>query len=158
MTTGAGRVKVAFKLTRDEEGWPPADWETVWAIPRGPGQFELDNIPFFAQGVSSGDVIAAHTEDGELRFDEVVAPGGHSTVRVILYDVTRKEEMRELLKNLGAPTEGSHLPSLFAVDVPPAVDYERVIALLDEHSDVLEYEESAISIRRNSLTVDLALA
>ena len=146
MSNDSGRVKVEFRLLRDEEGWPPADWEMLWAIPRGGGQFELDNIPFFAKGVASGDLIAVVTQGERLIFDRLLSEGGHSTIRIIMYELSLKDSIREMLRGLGCETEGSHLPSLFAVDVPPSADYQLVVSLLDEkaRADILEYEESAL--------------
>lgn len=140
------RVKIAFRLTRDADDYPPADWEHLWAIPRGVDQFELDNIPFFAKGVASGDLVAAHHDDDQLIFDRVLQPGGHSTVRVIMFEADQKAAVRDELAQLGCETEGSHLPNLFAVDVPPVVVYSDVIDRLTQKVDagILDYEEAAI--------------
>ena len=140
------RVKVSFRLTRDADDYPPADWEHLWAIPRDADQFELDNIPFFARGVASGDLVSARSDGDQLVFDQVTLSGGHSTVRVIMYDTSQKAAVRDELAKLGCESEGSHLPSLFSVDVPPTVDYANVISLLEgkAKADILDYEEAAI--------------
>src|SRR5882757_7842392 len=96
--SGGDRVKIAFRLMRDEEDWPPADWEHLWAIPRGTQRYELDNIPFFVKGVACGDVVSAQSEDQGLVFDRVLLRGGHSTVRVIMYDLAQKQAIRDSLK------------------------------------------------------------
>jgi hypothetical protein len=139
------RVKIAFRLVRDADDYPPADWEHLWAIPRAE-YFELDNIPFFAKGVSSGDLVAAHRDGNQLVFDRVIQPGCHSTIRVIMFDPDQKEAVRDELARLGCETEGSHLPKLFAVDVPPEVAYVDIINLLTNKAskDILDYEEAAI--------------
>jgi hypothetical protein len=142
----AGRVKLEFRLETDEDGWPPADWEMVWAIRRGDGRFELDNIPFFAMDVAAGDVVGALADGDRLIFDRVLAEGGHSTIRVIMFELDEKDAVRQSLAQMGCETEGSHLPSLFAVDIPPGSDYRQVVTFLDTKAaeDVLEYQESAI--------------
>jgi hypothetical protein len=141
------RVKIAFHLIRDAEDYPPADWEHLWAIPRGEDHFELDNIPFFAKEVAAGDLVAAQ-RDGEdqLIFERVIQSGGHSTVRVIMFDPDQKAAVRRELEKLGCETEGSHLPNLFAVDVPPEAAYTDVMNLLTGKAskDVLDYEEAAV--------------
>ena len=43
---------VWFRLDQDEDGYPPVQTESVWAIPFGEGTYILDNVPFFAEGVS----------------------------------------------------------------------------------------------------------
>src|ERR1700753_3826510 len=85
-------VKVGFKLERDEENYPPADWEWLWASPTQESTFKLDNIPFFAKGVSCGDIIAADQTPSGLIFKELVQPSGHSTVRIIIYRGNRNDE------------------------------------------------------------------
>jgi hypothetical protein len=146
--TSQNRVKIAFQLSRDSDDYPPADREHLWAIPRG-DRYEIDNVPFFAKGVSAGDLVAAHNDGGQLVFDKVLDFGGHSTVRVVMYDLAQKDAMRNKLTQLGCETEGSHLPKLFAIDVPPTVNYTEVIALLAEKADeeILDYEEASIQHR-----------
>ncbi len=140
------RIKIAFRLEQDEDGWPPVAWELMWALPRVGDTAELDNIPFFSKGVASGDLVAFSRDADQLTFAGVLVPGGHSTVRVIMYELGQKEATRDALKRLGCETEGSHLPSLFAIDVPPDTNYQNVVDFLTERSsaDVLEYEEGAI--------------
>lgn len=95
------RVKVALPLTRASDDYPPADWEHLWAIPRGTDRYELDNIPFFATGVSAGDLVAVRQgDDDRLIFDKVVQYGGHSTVRVVMFDIDQKEKVRGELAEL----------------------------------------------------------
>ncbi|MGA7538935.1 MAG: DUF4265 domain-containing protein [Steroidobacteraceae bacterium] len=144
--TTPDRVKIAFRLIRDADDYPPADWEHLWAIPRGADHFELDNIPFFAKGVAAGDLVAAQRDDNQLVFERVIQPGGHSTVRVIMFDPDQKAVIRGELEQLGCETEGSHLPNLFAVDVPPEAAYTGVMKLLADKAgkDVLDYEEAAV--------------
>jgi hypothetical protein len=140
------RIKIAFRLEQDEDGWPPTSWELMWAFPRSGDTAELDNIPFFAKGVASGDLVVFSRDEDQLTFAGLLLPGGHSTIRVIMYELDQKAATREALEAMGCETEGSHLPSLFAVDVPPNADYQRVTEFLNEKSvaDVLEYEEGAI--------------
>lgn len=38
-------VKVAFKLPRGDDGYPPVDWENLWAIPLSDGSYRVDNVP-----------------------------------------------------------------------------------------------------------------
>lgn len=55
------------------------------------------------------------------------------------------------LRNFGCKSEGSHIPKLFAVDVPASVNYAEVISLLAKKADedVLDYEEASIQHRTN---------
>lgn len=147
--------KIGFKLQRDEDDYPPADWEWMWAKPVSGSTFKIDNIPFFATGVSSGDVVEAEQTKEGLIFRELVEPSGHSTVRVIIFRGDQNNEqlqeavegMRQSLKALGCATELSHIPNLIAVDVPPEVDYRSVTAFLSqqERDGILEFEEASLT-------------
>jgi hypothetical protein len=54
-----GLVKIVFSLEQDEDGYPPVKTESLWAKPKADGSFELDNTPFYAQGISRKDIVAA---------------------------------------------------------------------------------------------------
>lgn len=60
-----------------------------------------------------------------------LAGGGHSTVRVIVYEVDRVAELRSKLSGLGCATELSNVPSFFSVDVPADVDFSGVVNFLE---------------------------
>ncbi|MEU1503299.1 DUF4265 domain-containing protein [Streptomyces sp. NPDC005732] len=60
-------VKVHFRMEIDEDGWPPASVESLWAVDLGDGRVRLDNTPWFVRGVASGDVIRVQPDDDGLR-------------------------------------------------------------------------------------------
>jgi hypothetical protein len=130
------RVKVIFDLEPEDEEWPPVSREGVWARPLSADQYELDNVPWFARGVSYGDrVRAVPDEDGVLVVRERVEWSGRYTVRVVpLGDSQAEEQVREVIEEfsaLGVDCEGA-LPSykLVALDIPWDADISRVKALL----------------------------
>jgi len=90
------------------------------------------NSPFFAYGVGYGDVVSATEEGGELRFRAVLERSGHTTGRVALYSPEYGAEAKAAVHQLGCDTEDSHLPSLFSVDIPPSVDFDAVIRVLEQ--------------------------
>jgi hypothetical protein len=118
-------------LTKVQLSGPDGEVETLWARPVGGDEYELDNIPWYAYGVSCHDVIEARrqTPDGFPEFVRVVRKAGHRTVRVILNppaDVSAASQaVLDGLRDLGCGYEG--VKSRFmAVDVPPAVDLMAV--------------------------------
>ncbi|HYO79409.1 MAG TPA: DUF4265 domain-containing protein [Thermoanaerobaculia bacterium] len=114
-------VKILFRLEKDEDGYPPEDVESLWAIPVVDG-FQLDNIPFFVRGVAYGDVVSANrADDGALEFEGVVRRGGHSTYRLLLEEDEELQATVAELERLGLGVE-SDVGSLLAVDVPHDVD------------------------------------
>ena len=137
--------KVSFRLEKDEDGYPPADYEHLWAQEVNSGLM-LDNIPFFAYGVSWGDVVAVEPVNGLLMFTSVKEYSHHSTVRLLLRDPSEWEPVKEEIASLGCSGERSHLPRLVAVDIPPDVDIDAVRAYLSKglSEERFEYEEGAV--------------
>jgi hypothetical protein len=138
-------VKVLFKLEKEDEDYPPVDYERLWARPLGEGLFELDNIPFFVRGISAGDVVAARQGDGEVVFSELVRPSGSSTLRIIVFDESHMEEVRRRLQDFGCSTE-LNVSKMLGVDVPAQVDLQTVRTWLMEQqsSGTLEFEDACI--------------
>jgi hypothetical protein len=117
---------------------PDNEIETPWAEQVGDGLFRLDNMPFFAYGISADDIVeASPTEnEGMFRFERVVRPSGNRTVRVIFEEGRSATDadgqaMFERLVQLGAEYEGAN-PSYVVVTVPPATDLSAVTALFTE--------------------------
>jgi hypothetical protein len=122
------------------------DWEELWAVDIGDGKYRIDNVPFYALGISSGDSVAAEFRDEKLILSEVVGTEGHSTLRVMVHDKSLTERLRAELKSAGCATELSNVAGFFSVDVPPEVDYPFIADLLSgyEKEEKLGYEESAL--------------
>ncbi|MEW6226126.1 MAG: DUF4265 domain-containing protein [Chloroflexota bacterium] len=141
----SSRRRVTFELQPDEGGNPPVASETLWATHLGGDAYELDNIPFFAIGVSLGDVVEAPEADGLPTFVRVLRRGGHATLRVATEEAAIAD-IRAALVELGASTELSHLPSLVSVDVPPTAPLDAILALLaDRAADGnLDWEEADV--------------
>jgi Domain of unknown function (DUF4265) len=86
--------KIFFPLKKDSDGYPPDDWESLWAYEVEPGLYSIDNVPFLALGISWGDVVSAEREGNELQFRKVVKPSDHSVLRVIVHDTSKVGEMQ----------------------------------------------------------------
>tara|TARA_B100001179_G_C18462510_1_gene347799 strand:+ start:324 stop:743 length:420 start_codon:yes stop_codon:yes gene_type:complete len=138
-------VKIIFKLERDSDGYPPEDWEGIWATPTSSGAFRLDNIPFYATGVSDGDLVSAEEHNGELVFKELVEASDNCTVRVIIYDLENAAEIRSKLGQLGCSIEGVGIPGLIACSFKNN-RYSDISTYLEKaHAEgLLDYQESAL--------------
>ena len=138
-------VRVLFNLEKEEEDYPPVDYERLWARPLGEGLFEIDNIPFFVRDISVGDVVAAQQGDGEAVFSALVRVSGNSTLRVIVFDATHVEEIRRRLHEFGCSTE-LNVSKMLGVDVPAQVDLHAVRTWLmeEQSSGTLEFEDACI--------------
>lgn len=118
--------------------------ETLWAEPVGQDLYRLDNLPFFAYGVSWLDVVEAHPDDnGQLVMSRVVEKSGHRTVRVIFDPgVDQSPEARVILDGvvaLGASYKRAN-PRYLAIDIPPGVDLMGIARYLTEHG--VEWEHA----------------
>ncbi len=138
--------KILFRLERGSDGYPPDDWESLWAFETQKGIYCIDNIPFFIRGISSGDIISVIIKNNELFFKQVEKFSDHSVIRVIVFKETETENLRKKLNDVGCESEKSHLEGLIAVDVPPQVSYQKVISFLQKGEDAgkWEYEEASI--------------
>lgn len=143
------RVKISFILQQDEDGYPPATTETVWAKKVSENEYEIDNIPFYVRGISSGDIVSAKNEGGELLYEKLLTPSDNSTLRVIVMDKNYKEEtesnLRKYFIELGCEIEGNQ-PGMFAVGVPASINLEPLISYLAEceKKGLWGYEEAAL--------------
>ncbi len=150
------RVKMHFDLSPDENGYPPVSSESMWAVPLGQSRFRLDNIPFFICGVSCFDVVSARMDtNGLLKYERLLQAGGHSTLRVLFYETSsdtrpiqeRVNELRSAFRELACTSELSHIPRLISLDVPPEVNINDALRILDagEKQELWEYEEATLA-------------
>lgn len=141
------QVKVRFQLEQDEDDWPPAAVETVWAGP-GPceGQYIIDNAPFFAREATVGDIVQARSEEGNLAFVKTIKESGNSLIRIIVKDSHRLEEFAKHFNSMGCYTEGYPDFKLIAVDIPSDVRLSDVQHYLREQAEAgtLDYEEAIL--------------
>jgi len=137
--------KVIFNLDKDEDDYPPFDWEILWAYQINPEQFQIDSIPFFAKGISYKDVVSVQRKEGELYFEKIINFSNHSTIRVIVFNEMKVDFLRQSLNYLGCSSE-LNKTKLVSVNIPPEVNFSMVIELLTkgEKEKLWEYEEAAI--------------
>lgn len=130
------RLKVVFKL-KQRGGYPPVGYESIWAetLDVTKGLYRVDNIPFFAYGVSLGDTVHAKRVEGELRFRKVVEKSGNSTLRVFCRDASKIPALQKLLIARGGRVERSHLKKLFAVNVPKGKRLSAFLGYLEQNAN-----------------------
>ncbi len=128
----------------------PKHWwmkgESLWARPLGDDLYQIDNVPFCAYGLHSGDVVraVAAQADQKPQVLAVVRRSGHDTLRISFCDQLPREAQEPVIAQvqaLGGELERANAQFL-AIDIPPGVDVDAIRALLDqqEAEGVLEYE------------------
>lgn len=87
-TTKDNHVKILFRFYSDflEEETVETMWATI--VGNDKGLYKLDNIPFYAQLVASGDTVFAEYDEKEkmLTFREIIEYSGNSTIQVVIMD------------------------------------------------------------------------
>ncbi|MFI5808801.1 DUF4265 domain-containing protein [Streptomyces sp. NPDC051561] len=68
MSISDEHVKVHFRMEVDEDGWPPASVESLWAVDLGDGTVRLDNTPWFVRGVASDDIVRVEVDEEGARW------------------------------------------------------------------------------------------
>jgi hypothetical protein len=123
--------------------------ETVWAGKVGPDLYCIQNLPFFAYGVSLHDVVLAPVDpnSGVATFDRVVSKSGNRTLRLILRKpiaANRKLEKKlQELVELGCDYEFANSTYL-AVNIPAALDFRSVENLVAKITGQWERADPAI--------------
>lgn len=123
-------MKIYFRLEQDEDGYPPDPWESLWAEKTEGGLYRLDNIPFFVKGVAPGDLVRVEEVEGMKVFTGVAVPAPSSVFRVYVHDESKVKNSRETFRSLGLPSELSHIPNLFAIEIPGNAKINPVLDLL----------------------------
>jgi hypothetical protein len=146
-------VKIKVLLPKDERN-PNRDVyesELLWARPVDAAAYVLDNIPFYAYGLSCEDVVAASAtnESHLLNFECVLRQGGHSTYRAIVSESLSEQKAADYehlyhgLLDLGCRIERAD-SRLFAVDVPPQANIYAAydVLLLGQEEGIWDFEEA----------------
>jgi hypothetical protein len=128
-------VKINFPLPLEDQA-QGVEAENLWAEPLGGDRFRIDNIPFYAYGVSHEDVVVANQVEGRLRFRAVAARSGHSTYRVLVkdpggYESQGFQKFWARLHELGCTYEIAKRRWI-TIDVPPESDVFAIYRILEE--------------------------
>ena len=145
MNKNSAGVVISFPF---EEGCL-VSYENMHAIVLNNDEYMIDNSPFYVYGISFGDTVSVVNDKvGKLIFDSVLERGGHSTYRVKLpinKDHRYFLEMWPKLEKLGCTFEGTSADKcrLYAIDVPPGADVNRIYNILQDAEDngFWEFEE-----------------
>lgn len=123
--------KVAFDLPEEAASWAPGSTERLWTGKTAVRmEVEVRNTPFYVKGIAFGDVVRVRPDHDrkELVFDDFVSESGHSTVRVIIKAEDVRDTVEDLLNGFGCSWEIDTTGLLWAIDVPPNVDYDSMKA------------------------------
>ncbi|MEJ5964307.1 DUF4265 domain-containing protein [Pedobacter immunditicola] len=156
METNENYVKIHFSFY--SIGSEEQTVETMWAevIDQNAGTYELNNIPFYAPDLASGDLISAVYNDQEemLTYKETISYSGNSTIQVAILDkISLTNDIRETFQDLGCETE-KFKEGYFVMNVPFDLDYGPIRAKLIELSEkgTIDYAEPCLSAKHGNAT------
>jgi hypothetical protein len=120
--------------------------ESMWAAHLGGDRYEIRNVPFYAYGLNFGDVVTATADDPSLKPEvrRVLKRSSHQTMRVCFMETVplkRRISLLRYLARFAVVFEGG-TETLFALDLKPDADVDRVRDRLDEwcRRDLCDYE------------------
>ncbi|WP_079038882.1 DUF4265 domain-containing protein [Streptomyces sp. NBRC 110028] len=125
--------KVAFDLPDETADWAHASSERLWTGKTSVQmEVQVRNTPFYVKGIAFGDIVRvrADHERREFVFEEFVSESGHSTVRIVIKDDDARDMVAAMLHSFQCSWETYSTGHLWAIDVPPHVDYVSMRAAL----------------------------
>lgn len=129
-------VRIAFELNDSAKADSGMLVERLWAEQLSVGRYVIRNIPFFAEEVAPGDVVAAVEAEDGLRFDRVLEFGPRRVIWVIFQpeaDEALQESLLQAMKELGLDMEHGR-NRFWAFASLGDDDFERALDLMcDEH-------------------------
>lgn len=137
-------AKILFRVEYDDDD--SADVETLWAYDLGDDNYKLDNLPYFAYGVSWHDIVYAPNDPDEERatFKHVVSKSGNSTIRIIfetpVEDGNESQALLDSLVEIGCDLERAN-KLLVVVNIPPTVELSAVAKKLVDAEVNWEYAD-----------------
>ena len=139
--------KIVFDLKQDEDGYPPAATESLWArSTERDNQFTIENVPFFTREATLGDVVFVTEKDSTLYYHSTVHRSGNSLIRIICYEACNPLTLCKELEAMRCITE--YIPSyrMIAVSVPADVRLDDVRAYLRTHfeQEFIDLEEAIL--------------
>ncbi|MDX1870587.1 DUF4265 domain-containing protein [Mycolicibacterium sp. 120266] len=154
-TRPEGARYLQFELAIDDDGWPPADWEAVWAQPdEAFFTYRVVSIPAFVFDIAVGDLVQGKLgPDDDLQFDHKISSGGHSTIRVYMHHELPDSTIAEVRAGVtasGCTYQLTSWDAILAVDIPTEKAYERL------YSDVLIPQADAghLTVEKGCWTFD----
>ena len=118
--------------------------ESLWGKRYDDPYFQVQSIPFYLKGISYNDIISVQIINGMYNFDKVISVSGHSNYRVYIKNENDEgfKKYWQPLENIGCSYENAN-SKLFAIDVPPKTDIDKVYELLEtgEKENFWEFEE-----------------
>ena len=119
--------------------------ESIWVTKDGK-YYRVKNIPFFAPNLAFNDLVSVEDYKGELFFESLIEPSGHSTIQIVFLDFKYFKEITDKLLYFNCSWEGCHLKEYIGVDVPYDVNYQKVHRYLKNmlKRNIIDFKEACL--------------
>jgi hypothetical protein len=127
--------EVWFRLQKDEDGYPPKDWEGLKAEPTDvSGTYLIKSVPFFARKIADEDEVTTGTSGGRIFpvFQAVSRRSGYSVMRLIIKETEDSAALTDYFNSKDCLVEFKG--RLVAVAIPKAA-FEEVSEFIGSEKD-----------------------
>jgi len=127
--------EVWFRLQKDEDGYPPKDWEGLKAEQTGDsGSYRIKSVPFFARQIAYEDEVTTGTsEEGLFQvFQAVSKRSGYSVVRLFIKETEDSAALTDYFTSKDCLVEFKG--RLVAIAIPKAA-FEEVLEFIGAEKD-----------------------
>jgi hypothetical protein len=120
--------------------------EGIWAAKEGE-YYRIKNAPFFAPNLAYNDLISVEDDEGELFFDSLIEPSGHTNLQIVFFKPEFVDQVTNDLTKFNCDWEGSHVKEYISVDVPHTVEYSKVRKYLNQkcEEEILDFKEACLA-------------
>lgn len=134
-----------FFFREQLDGYPLEEWESIWAKRVALNNYQIDNIPFYAIGISLGDIIETKELNGQNIFENIVHKSENSTIRVFFKNKIDEENFANKIETLGCEFEKSGIQGLISVNIPKS-SIEEFLKTIEElrQNGIIEYEVGVV--------------
>lgn len=144
--------KVFFQLKTDEDDYPPVNTESLNAKRLNADRFQIDNTPFFVEGIALGDIITVDEipeSNEKYWFKKVLKQSENNSLSIIFLDNSCIDKVKSELNNFGCYCEYGKIGSLemLAVSVKKGKDYNLAFDYLEslEKLEIISFSELALA-------------
>lgn len=123
--------------------------ETMWAKLVDDKQlyYQLENIPFFVQGFSFGDIVKVEESEDFPKVLHLVKESGNGTLNIIFLDPENEVYKKEILakiEGLGCGYSGIEniVKGYYSVNIPENKNYEKIVELLENEENKIDFREA----------------
>jgi Domain of unknown function (DUF4265) len=131
-------VRVHFDLDVDD-GFPPISAEIMNGKIISEGIIEIDNTPFFVQGIAAGDRVSCQPfgDDRNFRFVSLLEASGSAAISVIFVRPECADSIYSDIREWGLYCEYGEFPeyNMLAISIDGAEKFRELVDYLQDKED-----------------------